>query len=82
MQRARVGLIGLFAVMVLIGLAGLLMSSVRDRSAAPNAAGGNVALAAGIAGSESADGNAQSEPLADLGVAPGAASVDAPGNAN
>lgn len=69
MQRVRVGMIGLAAVILLIGLASALFSSVsRER---PVAIGGaatgtsaNLALASNAA--------APSEPLAELGAAPAA----------
>ena len=65
MQRVRVGMIGLAAVILLIGLASAIFSSVsRERPASVGAAtaSGNVALASNAA--------LPSEPLSELGAAP------------
>ena len=79
MQRVRVGMIGLLAVVLLIGIASMVLSSVRD-DRARQAGGSNAAVVANMAADESLL-NESDEPLADLGVAPGSASVDANGNA-
>lgn len=81
MQRVRVGMIGLAAVILLIGLASAILSGVRDDRARQTAGGGNAAVIANIAAADEALSNASDEPLADLGVAPGSASVDPAGNA-
>lgn len=66
-QRVKVALIGLAAVLVLIGLASLIAGSVsRERPvAAPGAS--RPELVANIADTNAAD---PSEPLAELGVTP------------
>lgn len=80
MQRVRVGMIGLAAVILLIGLASILFSGVREQRGRAAAGGGDAAVVANMASAEAADLNESDEPLADLGVAPGSASVDAPQN--
>jgi len=67
-QRVRVGLIGLAAVILLIGLAGLLFSALRDDP--PAAVGNDVTSAAPANASDGVN-----EPLADLGVAPGSVAM-------
>jgi hypothetical protein len=76
MQRVRVGMIGLAAIILLIGLASLVLSGARDGRADGAAAGSNAAVVATMASADDAPGNDSDEPLADLGVAPGSASVD------
>lgn len=80
MQRVRVGMIGLAAVILLIGLASILFSGVRDQRAAAAAGGSNAQVVANMAANGPILANEADEPLADLGVAPGSASVDSPGN--
>ncbi|WP_375428326.1 hypothetical protein [uncultured Sphingomonas sp.] len=80
MQRVRVGMIGLAAIILLIGLASIILSGVRDERAAESAGGSNAAVVANMAAIDEALLNESDEPLADLGVAPGSASVDATGN--
>lgn len=63
MRRARVGVTGLAAIALLVALATAIASGARDRTALGNAANG------------AASSNATDEPLAKLGVTPGA---DAP----
>ena len=65
-QRVRVGLVGLAAVILLIGLAGMIFSALRREQ--PSTVPGATNAAAAL------DGNAAeaNDPLADLGVAPGA----------
>jgi hypothetical protein len=66
MQRVRVGAIGLGVVVLLIGVASMLFSGLRD----DRFAGANATAAANmVAVNELAEAN---EPLADLGVAPSA----------
>jgi hypothetical protein len=74
MQRVKVGMIGLAAVVLLIALASALLgSATRNRPATGSAQANLVA--------EIAVGNvaapATGEPLAEMGVAPGANSQDA-----
>lgn len=74
-QRVRVGMIGLAAVILLIGLASAILSSVRDDRARQVAGARNASAIANIPTTDDALGNDSDEPLADLGVAPGSASV-------
>lgn len=64
MQRVRVGLVGLAAVILLIGLAGMIFSTLRRDQTPPEA--GTPAAPATV-GTNVADAN---DPLADLGIAP------------
>lgn len=73
-QRVKVGMIGLAAVLLLIGLAAAVFSTAsRER---PAAVAGGVrpdVVANLVAGNQAAPGaGATSEPLADMGVAPSA----------
>jgi hypothetical protein len=73
-QRVKVGMIGLAAVLLLIGLAAAVFSTAsRER---PVAAAGGVrpdVVANLVSGNQSAPGaSATSEPLADLGLTPSA----------
>ena len=77
MQRVRVGVIGLAAIILLIGLASAILSGVRDDRARQAAGGSNAAVVANMASADEPLLNESDEPLADLGVAPGSASVDA-----
>ena len=76
-QRVKVGMIGLAAVVLLIGLASAIFSTVtRDRPASPaSVARGETVARAGAAGTSTTAGN---EPLAELGVAPSIANNAAP----
>lgn len=76
MQRVRVGMIGLAAVVLLIGIASLLFSGVRDQRGRAAAGGGDAGVVANIASTNDTALNESDEPLADLGVAPGSASVE------
>ncbi|PAX09142.1 hypothetical protein [Sphingomonas lenta] len=80
MQRVRVGMIGLAAVILLIGLASVLFSGVRDQRGRTAAGGADSAVVANITSANGAAVNESDEPLADLGVAPGSASVDPAAN--
>lgn len=80
-QRVRVGMIGLAAVILLIGLASILFSGVREQRERAAAGGGNAHVIANMAATDGATLNESNEPLADLGVAPGSASVESPDNA-
>ena len=68
-QRVKVGMIGLAAVVLLIGLASAIFSSVtRERPMAAGSAMQNASIAASApAGNMAQSAN---EPLAELGVAP------------
>ncbi|MES2046033.1 MAG: hypothetical protein V4475_19335 [Pseudomonadota bacterium] len=81
-QRVRVGMIGLAAVLLLVGFAAAMLSfASRER---PIAAAGGVrpdVVANLVSGNQSAPGaSATSEPLADLGLTPSAVN-DPNGNA-
>lgn len=80
-QRVRVGMIGLAAVILLIGLASILFSGVREQRDRAAAGGSDAQVVANMAVLGNATLNEADEPLADLGVAPGSASIDAPLNA-
>lgn len=77
MQRVRVGVIGLIAVVLLIGLASVLFSGVREVRGRQAAGGGDAQVVANMAATDP-PGNESDEPLADMGVAPGSASMEAP----
>lgn len=71
MQRVRVGMVGLAAVILLIGLASALFSAANreapiEAAGAPNAA----EVANMVAANATAAAEAENEPLAQLGVAP------------
>lgn len=72
LQRIKVGLIGLAAVVLLIALASAILgSATREQPAAGSAQGNLIARIA--AGNDSAP--AAGEPLAEMGVAPGTTNV-------
>jgi len=72
LQRIKVGLIGLAAVVLLIALASAILgSATRDQSAAGLGQGNLVAQIAAGNGSAETSG----EPLAEMGVAPGASNT-------
>lgn len=79
MQRVKVGLVGLAAVLLLIGLAATLFAIV-SRERPNNAVGAPKAdVAANLAASNSTApvDTATSEPLAEMGVAPAASPTPA-----
>jgi hypothetical protein len=73
MQRLRVALTGLAAVVLLIGIAGVILNAV-DRGSPTDAAGSvNPETVANLSGSippSTAEAAVIDEPLAELGVAP------------
>ncbi|AYJ88060.1 hypothetical protein D3Y57_15920 [Sphingomonas paeninsulae] len=71
MQRIRVGVTGLAAVVLIVLLAAAIATSVR-RTANMNAPGATAPLATGPKSTNSKTVDPDSEPLAQLGVAPGA----------
>ncbi len=78
-QRVRVGMIGLAAVVLLIGLASAIFSTVtRDQ---PAADGGSRSAVVAEANAPTAAPSAGNEPLAELGVTPsiGNSNADASG---
>lgn len=80
MQRVRVGLTGLAIVLVLIGLASAIFSSANRDDPVSAIGAPNAAVVANMtdgAGNAAAD-KGKEEPLAELGVAPSAASSEAP----
>ena len=74
-------MIGLFAVVLLIGLASMLFSGIREQRGRAAAGGGDAQVVANIAATD-LPANESDEPLADLGVAPGSAAVDTPATTN
>ena len=69
MQRIQVGLTGLAGVVLLVGLANIVVDSVRRDQGAD-------AMAASNATTAQSNGDKPSEPLAELGVTPTAQSSD------
>jgi len=63
-QRLQVGLFGLAAMLLLVGLANIIM----DRARLADAASGSLT----VDGSPTANASPQSDPLADIGVVPAA----------
>jgi hypothetical protein len=83
MQRVRVGMTGLAIVLVLIGLASAIFSSA-NREAPVTAVGApNASVVANMTDQDvnSIVAKDKDEPLAELGVAPSAASTDTPHDA-
>lgn len=74
MQRVRVGVTGLALVLLLIGLAGAIFSSVNREQPVTAIGGAKPETVAAIADDNAQAGSADqpNEPLADLGVAPAA----------
>lgn len=70
-QRIRVGLIGLGAVLLLIGLASAVFNSVNRERPVTAIGGAQPATVAAMTGNQQATPT-QGEPLAELGVAPAA----------
>lgn len=68
-QRLKVGLIGLAAVLLLIGLASAVFNSVNRERPVSAIGGARPGMVAEIAGNTTAPA-AGNEPLAELGVAP------------
>lgn len=71
-RRIRVGLTGLGGILLLIGLANAMLQQLGQASApvAPN-----------VADATTRNGDAKNEPLAELGVAPGAPTTNPPRDA-
>lgn len=69
-QRVKVGLIGLAAVLLLIGLASAVFNAVNRERAVTAIGGAQPATVAAIAGNSSAAASRvpESEPLAEMGV--------------
>lgn len=77
MQRVRVGMTGLAGVALLIALASAIFSSVSDEAPANGEGAARADTVANLMVNQAAP-EAPNEPLAELGVAPGAAQM--PGN--
>ncbi|MBB6503853.1 putative component of type VI protein secretion system [Sphingomonas endophytica] len=73
-QRVRVGMIGLAAVVLLIGLASAIFSSVNQQQPVNVTGAAQPELVANMSAPSSAPTN---EPLAEMGVTPGAAPTPA-----
>ncbi len=73
-QRVRVGMIGLAAVVLLIGLASAIFSSVNQQQPVSVTGAAQPELVANMSASASSPGTTPpNEPLAEMGVTPGAA---------
>ena len=72
MQRAKVGMIGLAAVVLLIGLAGAIIGSATRERPVQAAGAARVDVVANMAVSNSVEADRTGEPLAQMGVAPSA----------
>ncbi len=78
MQRVKVGLVGLAAVILLIGLASAVFSAAnRERAAEAAAAAKTEAVTSAAAANTTTPADAAKEPLAELGVAPTTAEANA-----
>lgn len=75
MQRVTVGMTGLAAVLLLIGLASAIFSSASRERPVAVAGGAKPDVVANISATNSSDSAAANdrEPLAELGIAPSAA---------
>jgi hypothetical protein len=76
MQRVRIGLTGLAAVFVVVLLAAVFTSPSDEPAITANSI--EQQLSNGVAPGNQADAGEPKEPLAELGVAPGAADSSAP----
>ncbi len=78
LQRIKVGMIGLVAVVVLIAIASAIISSAtRERPVAGSAQANLVAEIAATNDTAAADAAGTGEPLAEMGVAPSSATPPA-----
>lgn len=76
-QRVRVGMIGLAAVILLIGLASAVFSLVTRERPVAVVGSSNESVVANLAPANlTAPADSINEPLAELGVAPGASAPD------
>lgn len=80
-QRVKVGMIGLAAVILLIGLASAIFSAVRQDGSAVVAGAPKADVVSNLIVTNEAGGAPANEPLVDLGVSPGAATVASNGSA-
>ena len=72
-QRVKVGMIGLAAVLLLIGLAAAIFSTASRERAVPGTARADVVANMAMPNSASPHDSRINEPLVELGVAPSAA---------
>lgn len=72
-QRVKVGMTGLAFVMLLIGLASAIFSSASKETPVSLAGAGKSDVVANLADANASAADAVKEPLAELGVAPSAA---------
>ena len=78
-QRARVGLIGLAAVVLLIGLASAILATVNREQPVTAAGAARPEVVANMAAAGAIPTpSAESEPLVELGVAPSTGNLAAP----
>jgi cobalamin synthase len=78
MQRVKVGLVGLAAVILLIGLASAVFSAANRERAAEAAAAAKTEVAVNpVVANTATPADAAKEPLAELGVAPTTAEANA-----
>ena len=77
LQRVKVGITGLAAVILLIGLASAIMRTATRQTSEAGAHAAPMNAAANMADGNSADDPA-GEPLAELGVAPSTSNASAP----
>ncbi|WP_414901854.1 hypothetical protein ACMT1E_01740 [Sphingomonas flavalba] len=73
MQRVRVGLTGLAVVLLIAAATAAILQSANSDESAAN---GNAAIAAAVPGGAGNVVDAPREPLAEIGVAPGAGMTD------
>jgi hypothetical protein len=72
MQRIKVGMIGLAAVVLLIGLASAIIGSASRERPVATAGAAQADVVANMGVSNTTEASGTSEPLAEMGVAPSA----------
>ncbi|WP_380778423.1 hypothetical protein [Sphingomonas sp. R86520] len=72
MQRIKVGMIGLAAVVLLIGLASAIIGSASRERPVATAGAAQADVVANMGVSNATEASGTSEPLAEMGVAPSA----------
>ncbi len=75
-QRAKVGMIGLAAVLLLIGLASAIFATANHDRQVAAIGSARPDVVANMVAANTTDPSAPKEPLAELGVAPSAATAD------
>ncbi len=78
MQRIKVGMIGLAAVVLLIGLASAIIGSATRERPVATAGSAQADVVANMGVSNTVSGDAVGEPLAEMGVAPSNFQAPAP----